>query len=60
MQDSHNKSYRYDTKEEPAEEGKEIEEHLGNVNMDPWFYIYENFIKNGSEEKSDQAEDFDE
>lgn len=24
--------------------GKIIEEHLSSVNLDPWYYIYENFI----------------
>ena len=34
-----------------TKKGKEIEEHLSKVNMDPWFYIYENYIQNESKEK---------
>ena len=41
---------------ESTKKGKEIEEHLSNVNMDPWFYIYENYIKNESKEKLNQTE----
>jgi hypothetical protein len=26
------------------EKGKIISEHLASVNMDPWYYIYENYI----------------
>ena len=40
----------------PTKKGKEIEEHLNSVNMDPWFYIYENYIKNDSKEESNQPE----
>ena len=31
--------------------GKILEEHLAGVNLDPWYYIYENFIQNNSKEK---------
>ncbi len=24
----------------------ELKEHLSNVNMEPWFYIYENYVRN--------------
>lgn len=33
----------YDEKEILAK-GKIIQEHLSNVNLDPWVYIYENYI----------------
>ena len=39
-----------------TKKGKELEEHLSNVNMDPWFYIYENYIKNEPKEKLTQTE----
>jgi len=41
---------------ESTKKGKEIEEHLSSMNMDPWFYIYENFIKNDQKEKLNQTE----
>ncbi|MDH3658048.1 MAG: hypothetical protein OEM77_07945 [Nitrosopumilus sp.] len=41
---------------ESSKKGKEIEEHLSIVNMDPWFYIYENYIRNDSKEESNQKE----
>ena len=34
--------------------GKEIEEHLSSMNMDPWYYIYENYIQNDSIQKLNQ------
>jgi len=34
--------------EDQSKKGKEIEDHLDTVNMDPWFYIYENYIKDYS------------
>ena len=40
----------------PAKVGKEIEKNLSNVNMDPWYYIYENYIQNNSKEKLTQTE----
>ena len=30
--------------EEPALEGKIIQEHLENVNMDAWYYIYNVYV----------------
>jgi len=41
----------------PSKKGKEIEEHLAGVNMDPWYYIYENYIQNPSKEKQNQTEE---
>ena len=38
----------------PTKNGIEIEEYLNNVNMDPWFYIYENYVKNDSKEELNQ------
>jgi len=29
---------------EPAVEGKIIQEHLENVNMDAWYYIYQVYV----------------
>jgi hypothetical protein len=40
----------------PTKTGKEIEENLNNVNLDPWYYIYENYIKDESKEKLEQTE----
>ena len=34
----------------PTKKGKDIEEYLNSVNMDPWFYLYENYIKKDSKE----------
>ncbi len=31
-------------KKEPADEGKIIQEHLENINMDPWYYIYQVYV----------------
>ncbi len=31
-------------KNEAADEGKIILEHLENVNMDPWYYIYQVYV----------------
>ena len=39
-----------------SKKGKEIEEHLSSVNMDPWYYIYENYVKNGFKEKLNETE----
>lgn len=39
-----------------SKKGKEIEEHLSGVNMDPWYYIYENYISNDSKEKPEKIE----
>ena len=30
--------------EEPALEGKIIQEHLENINMDAWYYIYNVYV----------------
>ncbi len=29
---------------EPSNEGKIIQEHLENINMDPWYYIYQVYV----------------
>jgi hypothetical protein len=42
-------------RENQAKQGKEIAEHLSEVNMDPWHYIYENYIRDYSK-KSTQEE----
>jgi len=36
---------------EPTKKGREIEKHLDKMNMDPWFYIYEKFIKKESKKE---------
>ena len=41
----------------PTKVGKEIEKNLSNVNMDPWYYIYENYIQNQTEEEQNQTEE---
>ena len=41
-------------KTDSSKKGKGIEEHLAGVNMDPWYYIYENYIQNDSIEKLNQ------
>lgn len=38
----------------PTKKGEEIEEYLNDVNMDPWFYIYENCIRRDSKEELNQ------
>jgi len=30
--------------DDPAIEGKIIQEHLENINMDPWYYIYQVYV----------------
>ena len=40
----------------PSKKGKDIEKHLAGVNMDPWYYIYENYIQNDSKEKLEKTE----
>ena len=39
--------------EDQSRKGREIEEHLDDVSMDPWFYIYENYVKGYS--KTDES-----
>jgi hypothetical protein len=41
---------------ESSKKGKEIEKYLNGVNMDPWHYIYENYIQNNAKVKSNQTE----
>ena len=31
-------------KKEPVDEGKIIQEHLENINMDPWYFIYQVYV----------------
>ena len=31
-------------KKESRDEGKIIQEHLENINMDPWYFIYQNYV----------------
>jgi len=32
---------------------KEIQENLDNINMDPWFYIYQNFVNPSPKKNKD-------
>ncbi|MDH3793678.1 MAG: hypothetical protein OER78_01220 [Nitrosopumilus sp.] len=41
---------------ESSKKGKAIEEYLSGVNMDPWYYIYENYIQKESKEKLNHTE----
>jgi hypothetical protein len=43
-------------KKEPVDEGKVIQEHLENINMDPWYYIYQVYV-NPSEKSKKKTED---
>jgi len=40
---------------ESSKKGKDIEKHLSGVNMDPWYYIYEKYIRNEPKEKLNQT-----
>lgn len=33
-----------DSKEEPSEKGKIIQKHLEGIGMDPWYFIYQNYV----------------
>lgn len=33
---------------EPSEKGKIIQEHLENINMDPWYFIYQVYVNPAS------------
>ena len=41
---------------ESSKKGKAIEEYLAGVNMDPWHYIYENYVQKESKEKLNHTE----
>lgn len=32
------------SKKEPEDNGKLIQEHLENINMDPWYFIYQVYV----------------
>lgn len=36
---------------EPYDEGKIIQKHLENVNMDAWYYIYQVYVKSSGKNK---------
>ena len=38
-----------------VKKGKEIEHHLSKINMDPWYYIYENFVRGTDKKDSSQG-----
>ncbi|NND87010.1 MAG: hypothetical protein HKM23_06790 [Nitrosopumilus sp.] len=40
----------------PTKVGEEIEKHLSNVNLDPFYHVNENYIQNNSKEKLNQIE----
>jgi len=37
-----------------SKKGNEIEKHLNKVNTDPWFYIYENYVRDHSKESTQE------
>ena len=41
-------------KKKPRDEGKIIQEHLENINMDPWYFIYQNYVN--PREKSEKSQ----
>ena len=41
-------------KKEPQSEGKIIQEHLENINMDPWYFIYQVYV-NPKEKKDEKT-----
>jgi hypothetical protein len=43
-------------KKEPSDEGKIIQEHLENINMDPWYFIYQVYV-NPPEKTEKKKED---
>ena len=47
---------RKNPNKEPHEEGKIIQEHLENVNMDPWYYIYQVYV-NPTQKSSEKPKD---
>ena len=40
-------------KNEPNNDGKIIQEHLKNINMDPWYFIYQNYVNPPEKKKND-------
>jgi|GEM_PF-6905836 len=46
----------FDEKDNIAK-GKIIQEHLSNINLDPWVYIYENFINPRNSNITDKKDD---
>lgn len=41
-----------ESKIKSTKNGEEIQKYLDNVNMEPWFFIYENYIKKDQKPKS--------
>jgi len=41
-------------KKKPQDDGKIIQEHLENINMDPWYFIYQNYVN--PREKSEKKQ----
>ncbi|NIM25903.1 MAG: hypothetical protein GTN97_02060 [Nitrosopumilaceae archaeon] len=31
-------------KKEPLKEGEVIQQHLDSISMDPWYFIYQNYV----------------
>lgn len=54
--DNNNKVKDDDAKTAPdlSLHSEEIKENLNNVNMDPWFYIYENYVNPNPKKSKDQ------
>ena len=38
------KTSENEPKNEPENKGKLIQEHLENINMDPWYFIYQVYV----------------
>ena len=45
-----------ETPEEPSKEGKIIQEHLENINMDPWYFIYQVYVNPPSKDEKNTKE----
>ena len=46
---------------ESTKKGKDIEKHLSGMDMEPWFYIYANYVNSNEEKrKNTDMESFEE
>lgn len=43
--------------EKRLQRGKYIEEHLRSVNLEPWFFIYEKYVKSGPKLKKKEEKE---
>ena len=44
------------SEKEPSYKGKLIQEHLENINMDPWYYIYQVYVNPKTNDKKKSEE----